>query len=130
MHFSYLKTSDDASNIGGGSRTGRGRGTSSSPTETAKQVTFSLFQYTLNRFMPTFHIGYLLMHFHSIFFEVMVPLMLEEEDHQLGGEGVEAEEDHQLGGGGVEAEVEVLQGLLLCLMCRNDHCLGYVITSH
>ena len=64
----------------------------------------------------------------------MVLLMLEEEDHQLGGEGVEAEEDHQLGGGGggggVEAEVEVLQGLLLCLMCRNDHCLGYVITSH
>jgi len=58
--------------------------------------------------------------------------MLEEEDHQLGGEGVEAEEDHQLGGGGVEVEVEVevLQGLLLCLMCRNDHCLGYVITSH
>jgi len=45
--------------------------------------------------------------------------MLEEEDHQVGG-----------GGGGVEAEVEVLQGLLLCLMCRNDHCLGYVITSH
>ena len=78
--------------------------------------------------MPTFHIGYLLMHFHSIFFEVMVPLMLEEEDHQLGGEGVEAEEDHQLGGGGVEAEVEVLQGLLLCSMCRNDHYLGYVIT--
>ena len=60
----------------------------------------------------------------------MVPLMLEEEDHQLGGEGAEAEEDHQLGGGGVEAEVEVLQGLLLCLMCRNDHYLGYVITSH
>ena len=53
----------------------------------------------------------------------MVPLMLEEEDHQLGGEGVEAEEYHQLGGGGVEVEVEVLQGLLLCLMCRNDHCL-------
>jgi hypothetical protein len=23
----------------------------------------------------------------------------------------------------------VLQGLLLCSMCRNDHCLGYVITS-
>jgi len=44
-----------------------------------------------------------------------------EEDHQLGG-----------GGGGVEAEEEeeeVLQGLLLCSMCRNDHCLGYVITS-
>jgi len=62
----------------------------------------------------------------------MVPLMLEEEDHQLGGGGVEAEKDHQLGGGGggVEAEVEVLQGLLLCLMCRNVHCLGYVITSH
>ena len=36
-------------------------------TETVMQVTFSLFQYTLNRFMPTFHIGYLLMHFHSIF---------------------------------------------------------------
>ena len=62
----------------------------------------------------------------------MVPLMLEEEGHQLGRGGVEAEEDHQLGGrgGGVEAEAEVLQGLLLCLMCRNDHCLGYVITSH
>ena len=41
-----------------------------------------------------------------------------EEDHQLGG-----------GGGGVEAEEEVLQGLLLCSMYRNDHCLGYVITS-
>ena len=43
-----------------------------------------------------------------------------EEDHQLGG-----------GGGGVEAEEEeeVLQGLLHCSMCRNDHCLGYVITS-
>ena len=82
-----------------------------------KQPSRSLFQYTLNRFMPTFHIGYLLMHFHSFFFEVMVPLMLEEEDHQLGG-------------GGIEAEEEVLQGLLLCLMCRNDHCLGYVITSH
>ena len=49
----------------------------------------------------------------------MVPLMLEEEDHQLGGGGVEAEEE----------EEEVLQGLLLCSMCRNDHCLGYVITS-
>jgi hypothetical protein len=48
----------------------------------------------------------------------MVPLMLEEEDHQLGWGGVEA-----------EAEEEVLQGLLLCSMCRNDHCLGYVITS-
>ena len=48
-------------------------------------------------------------------FEVTVPLMLEE--------------DHQLGGGGGEAEEEVLQGLLLCSMCRNDHCLGYVITS-
>jgi len=59
----------------------------------------------------------------------MVPLMLEEEDHQVGGEGVEAEEDHQLGGGGVEVEVDVLQGLLLCSMCRNDHYLGYVITS-
>jgi len=47
----------------------------------------------------------------------MVPLMLEE-DHQLGG-----------GGGGVEVEEEVLQGLLLCSMCRNEHCLGYVITS-
>ena len=66
--------------------------------------------------MPTFYIGYLLMHFHSIFFEVMVPLMLEEEDHQLGL-------------GGVEAEEEVLQGLLLYSMCRNDQCLGYVITS-
>ena len=66
--------------------------------------------------MPTFHIGYLLMHFHSIFFEVMVPLMLEEEDHQLGG-------------GGVEVEEEVVQGLLLCSMSRNDHRLGYVITS-
>ena len=44
--------------------------------------------------------------------------MLEEEDHQLGGGGVEA-----------EAEEEVLQGLLLCSMCRNDHYLGYVITS-
>jgi len=43
--------------------------------------------------MPTFHNGYLLVHFHSIFFEVMVPLMLEEEDHQLGGGGVEAEEE-------------------------------------
>ena len=62
-------------------------------------------------------------------FEVMVPLMLEEEDHQLGGGGVEAEEGRQLGGGGVEAEEEVLQGLLLCSMCRNDHCLGCVITS-
>jgi len=30
----------------------------------------------------------------------MVPLMLEEEDHQRGGRGVEAEEDHQLGGRG------------------------------
>jgi len=45
------------------------------------------------------------------------------------------EEDHQLGGGGgvleveEEEEEEVLQGLLLCSMCRNDHCLGYVITS-
>ena len=48
----------------------------------------------------------------------MVPLMLEE-DHQLGGGGVEAEEE----------EEEVLQGLLLCSMYRNDHCLGYVITS-
>jgi len=46
----------------------------------------------------------------------MVPLMLEEEDHQLGL-------------GGVEAEEEVLQGLLLYSMCRNDQCLGYVITS-
>jgi len=46
--------------------------------------------------------------------------MLEEEDHQLGGRGVEAE---------VEAEEEVLQGLLLCSVCRNDHYLGYVITS-
>ena len=120
MHFSYLKTSDDASNIGGGSQTGRDRGTSSSYTETVMQVTFSLFQYTLNRFMPTFHNGYLLVHFHSIFFEVMVPLMLEEEDHQMGLGGVEAE---------AEAEEEVLQGLLLYSMCRNDQCLGYVITS-
>ena len=54
---------------------------SSSRTETAKYVTFSLVQYALNRFMPTCHIGYLLRHFHSFFFEVMVPLMLEEEDH-------------------------------------------------
>ena len=46
--------------------------------------------------------------------------MLEEEDHQLGGGGVEAE---------AEEEEEVLQGLLLCSMCRNDHYLGYVITS-
>jgi len=52
------------------------------------------------------------------FFEVMVLLMLEEEDHQLEGRGVEA-----------EAEEEVLQGLLLCSMCRNDHYLGYVISS-
>ena len=81
MMHSYLKTSDDASNIGGGSQTGRGGGTSSSRTETAKYVTFSLVQYALNRFMPTCHIGYLLRHFHSFFFEVMVPLMLEEEDH-------------------------------------------------
>ena len=84
-----------------------------------KQPSTSLFQYNLNRFMPTYHIGYLLMHFehfHSIFFEVMVPLMIEDEDHQLGG-------------GGVQAEEEVLQGLLLCSMCRNDHCLEYVITS-
>ena len=50
----------------------------------------------------------------------MVPLMLEEEDHQLGLGGVEAE---------AEAEEEVLQGLLLYSMCRNDQCLGYVITS-
>jgi hypothetical protein len=48
----------------------------------------------------------------------MVLLMLEEEDHHLEGRGVEA-----------EAEEEVLQGLLLCSMCRNDHYLGYVITS-
>ena len=81
-----------------------------------KQPSTSLFQYNLNRFMPTYHIGYLLMHFHSILFEMMVPLMLEEEDHQLGG-------------GGIEAEEEMLQGLLLCSMCRNNHCLGYVITS-
>ena len=46
--------------------------------------------------------------------EVMVPLMLEEEDHQLGGGGVEAEEEE-------EEEEEVLQGLLHCSMCRNDH---------
>jgi hypothetical protein len=39
-NFSYLKTSDDASNIGGGSRTRRGRGTSSSRTKTVKYVTF------------------------------------------------------------------------------------------
>ena len=46
--------------------------------------------------------------------------MLEEEDHQLGLGGVEAE---------AEAEEEVLQGLLFYSMCRNDQCLGYVITS-
>ena len=45
------------------------------------------------------------------------------------------EEDHQLGGGGgvleveEEEEEEVLQGLLLCSMCRNHHCSKYVITS-
>jgi hypothetical protein len=44
MHFSYFKTSDAASNIGGGrSRPGRGRGTSSSRTETTKYVTFSVY---------------------------------------------------------------------------------------
>ena len=43
--------------------------------------------------MPTFHNGYLLVHFHSIFFEVMVPLMIEDEDHQLVGGGVQAEEE-------------------------------------
>jgi hypothetical protein len=59
----------------------------------------------------------------TFFFEVMVPLMLEEEDHQLGGEGVEAEEEE------AEAEEEVVQGLLLCSMCTIDHCLGYVIIS-
>ena len=52
----------------------------------------------------------------------MVPLMLEEEDHQLGLGGVEAEAE-------AEAEEEVLQGLMLYSMCRNDQCLGYVITS-
>ena len=39
------------------------------------------------------------------------------------------EEDHQLEGRGVEAKEEVLQDLLLCSMCRNDHYLGYVISS-
>jgi hypothetical protein len=43
MHFSYLKTSDAASNIGGGSQIGRSGGTSLSHTETAKYVTFSLY---------------------------------------------------------------------------------------
>ena len=54
----------------------------------------------------------------------MVPLMLEEEDHQLWEGGVEAEEEEE-----EEEEEEVLQGLLHCSMCRNDHCLGYVITT-
>ena len=79
-----------------------------------------LFMCTCFLFLvPTYHIRYLLMHFEhfrSTFFKVMVLLMLEEEDHQLEGRGVEAKE-------------EVLQDLLLCSMCRNDHCLEYVITS-
>ena len=65
-------------------------------------------------FMPTIHA-------HYIFFKVLLPQMLEEEDHQLeGGEGEEEEEEEE-----AEAEEE---GLLHCSMCKTNH-LGYVIIS-
>jgi hypothetical protein len=102
MHFSYLKTSDDASNIRGGSRIGRGGGTSSSRTETAKYVTFSLyFEHVHTHILHWIFTDACSLHF----FEVMVPLILEEEDHQLAEAEAEA-----------EVEEEVVQGLLLCSM--------------
>jgi hypothetical protein len=73
----------------------------------------------------------------TTFFQVLLPLKLEEEDHQLEGAGGGAplkleEEDHQLEGAEEDEEEEekVLQGLLLCSMCTIEHKLGYVIISY
>jgi hypothetical protein len=80
-----------------------------------------LVSYNLNRFMPHPTL--------DIYWCIFTTLFWSDGATNVGGErsptrrgGVEAEEEE-------EGEEEVLQGLLHCSMCRNDHCLGYVITS-
>jgi hypothetical protein len=55
MHFSYLKTSDAASNIEGGPQIGTSGGTSSSHTETAKYVTSSLYFEHVHAYSQVFY---------------------------------------------------------------------------
>jgi hypothetical protein len=88
--------------------------TSLSRTEITKYVTFSVYFEHVHA-----HIPYLI--FTSAF---SLHFLSDGTTHVRGGRP-------PTGRGGVEAEAEeeVFQGLLLCSMCRNDHCLGYVITS-
>jgi hypothetical protein len=88
-----------------------------------KLLSMSLLHFTFNTFMliaKYFTDACLL-----LFFKVMVPLMLEEEHHQLEVGEVEAEGDHQLEGGEEEEEEAEAgeEGLLLCSMCTTEHCL-------